>query len=323
MVNWNEPKVLLRCLRMLELSCYPFLGLYTWECYVCWKYDWDHISGKRRFRWTFIPYFIPRISLLLALIFTIRALNVWEPIDCGTWNRLYFVLYQVSLGCSSLLILLRLAAISNNSIWIMVPMGLFYLTSLGFQAFGVSRLSGVYEATLDVCRTTETSQQRIGILVTFAFDVSCLLVMFAMLLRQRGDRLWHLLVTQGVVYFIVTALGYLPTVVLNILNLNDPMNLMAETATVAIVTVTAQRMYRNLSDFGRNPDSGVVPMSRMNRHNGSYSEPYGTQGIAISVQQDVHKVEDYKRSLGPGSFDNLKSAAGRGQYPRDAEYGTV
>ena len=79
---------------------------------------------------------------------------------------------------------------------------------------------------------------------------------------------------------------------------------------VAIVTVTAQRMYRNLSDFGRTSDSGGVPMTRMNRHNGSYSESYGPQGIAISVQQDVHKVDDYKRSLGPGSFDNLKNASG-------------
>lgn len=59
---------------------HAFFGLYLWELVVTLDFDWDYLSGKRRFKWPLIFYFCNRYFMLVALVGVITLLNVTRSV---------------------------------------------------------------------------------------------------------------------------------------------------------------------------------------------------------------------------------------------------
>jgi len=90
MVDWKSEAEIAQDGVAFSRFMHTLLGLYIWEFFTSLPFDWDFISGKKKFRWPLIFYFAGRYFLLFALIGIAIALNVTKPVNCQalyTYNQ--------------------------------------------------------------------------------------------------------------------------------------------------------------------------------------------------------------------------------------------
>lgn len=288
MVNWSDPTVLYLCARAFTLVVCCAFGVYIWEVLISLNFDIEHFTGKRPIRWTFIAYLLTRYLLLLGLIAGIRVTNVLSPIDCVIWNRL---VYSCAHGCfafASLLLLLRVIAISENNKYIIGFLGLFYAINLGLLVHGVTLAHSIYVPTLFLCGATNTVASRVNVWTSFGFDLACLFIMLYMLLRQPGGGFWRFLVNQGFVYFLVATASYLLPSIFLIFNLNDAMNELPQTVSLTTMVICATRMYRQLSVFDEDEANRYIISGEETqigtRRTGRRGDRFSVGRASISIQ---------------------------------------
>ncbi|KZV80296.1 hypothetical protein EXIGLDRAFT_781163 [Exidia glandulosa HHB12029] len=214
------------------------LSTRRWEFLVSFWFDKEFFTGKRPFRWTFIVYFLARYLILLGLIAGVRITNAFQPINCVVWNYLVYSCAHACFACASLLLLLRVFAIGQWNRWITIPLGAFYLANVGTLVHTVAMTESEYKAELFLCGASNTVASRINVFTSFVFDLTCLITMLTLLMRERGLGIWKFLVQQGVVYFMVATALYLFSSIFLILNLNDAMNEIPQTASGTWYPVT-------------------------------------------------------------------------------------
>lgn len=69
------------------------------------------------------------------------------------------------------------------------------------------------------------------------------------LLRQRLDGMGQFLWKQGHIWLFLATIAEVPPTVFIGLNLNDPFNLMFQTPSLIVMSITAMRMHRSLADL--------------------------------------------------------------------------
>jgi len=248
MTDWQNPETLLLSARAFVLFCHVVFGIYLWEFLISLDFDWAFWTGKEKWRWTYVPYFLTRYTALAALILAVRITNALSPMDCQPWAYAIYSLAHTSLGFASLLLLLRVVAVSGKNLLVMIFLGVFYLVNWAFLIRGITLAKGeaVYLATLQTCGVLHTRAHQTNVYITFGFDLACSVLLIVFLMRNRGSGLWRTLLTQGIVYFLLATLSYLMSGIFLTINLNDPINVIPEVACMATMSICATRMYRAL-----------------------------------------------------------------------------
>ncbi|EJD35989.1 hypothetical protein AURDEDRAFT_174909 [Auricularia subglabra TFB-10046 SS5] len=238
MTNWNDPTLDRSIAHVVLWDVTFFSGLYVWEFVVTFEFDWECFTRKRPFRWTQVPYFGARYGPLWALINATYAMNVLSPsTHCTTiwrliyvrcfvlvYSTLYRLVYKVgahvSVISASLLLIVRVVAISEHNRIVAAALGSLWLGEVGTAFLNLALVKGRYAPELLACAVGNTIMTRPTILIAFGIHFACLVLTIWLLLRRRGAGLWRLLLSRGFIYFAVTLVAYIPTTVLLLLNFN-------------------------------------------------------------------------------------------------------
>ncbi|KZV87608.1 hypothetical protein EXIGLDRAFT_839834 [Exidia glandulosa HHB12029] len=263
MVNWHDPVVELQCARLSLFFLHIVIGVYGWEFLVSLPFDWQHITRKRALRWTHVPYFVARYALLLAVLGGIRIANVPNPISiCTQWWRFMFATGHAAVMMSSLLLAMRAIAVAESNRWVIGCLTALWLAGGATMFHAAVTIRGVYIEQYSACGVTHIGQESVNFILTAVMDIACIVIMLFALLQRKGVGLWKLLVSQGILYFIVTLIAYIPSTILIMLDLNDAMSAMLLPLTLILLVISATRMYRNLLDYvkvGPDPFSITAP----------------------------------------------------------------
>ncbi|KAJ7741925.1 hypothetical protein DFH07DRAFT_836989 [Mycena maculata] len=227
------------------------LGVYIWEWFTSLPFDWDYISGKRRFRWPMIFYFLNRYCLLFALIGITVSLNVTTEINCQglyTFNALFG---NAAIGLASINLSLRTIAVWNQRWFIWVPLVAVILGHWSLLLHGVL-IKAEYDPTQG-CVITSTNNHVLAITFIYGmtFDLTVLCLTAYKLLFPTGgkSRLVSLIFTDGLIYFVIAFLSNLIATIFMLLDLNPVMSIIANVPAAIASTIVACRAVRRLTNY--------------------------------------------------------------------------
>lgn len=133
---------------------------------------------------------------------------------------------------------------------------------------------------------------------TMGFDAIILALTTMALLQHSNFRsgLWNLLFRDGLVYFLVTASCNAVPAILNVLQLNTVMNIIATVPAAAVAAIAACRLVIRLQDFNKaDPyvhSSQIAHDARFNLGKSSVRSPKSQRFTGIS-RPEIHVTTDH------------------------------
>jgi len=155
--------------------------------------------------------------------------------------------------------MLRTIALWERSLKVVIPLGILCLGHWGLLWHGMFIITSQWIPAAGGCVVVKTSHVFLDInfFYTMAFDLVVLLLTVVALSRQ-GSRsgLWVMLFRDGLVYFLVAGACNCIPAILNVLNLNIEMDVIATVPAATISSIAACRAVIRLQDYA-NADSYV------------------------------------------------------------------
>ncbi|KAH9170728.1 hypothetical protein EDB89DRAFT_1250978 [Lactarius sanguifluus] len=256
MVNFHDPAVIKADLTALMNFLHCLDGVFFWDFFTTLSFEWDYITGRRKFRWTLLLYSLSRLAALGTAICNIVGYNVTHQINCQQWILWSLITGYTSFACASALISLRVVAIWGRNYLVMgVTIGM-WLTNVGFLLYGLVRIRSAWSPSAHECLVENTFQNRNNITVTVATDFAQLIIMLVGLMRSQQTKygMFRHLYVQGLIWLVAATIGELPAAIFINLNLNDPWNLMFQYFALYTMQICATRMYRSLENYNMEID---------------------------------------------------------------------
>lgn len=255
MVNFHDPAVIKADATALVNFWHCLDGVFLWDFFTTLDFEWDYITGRRKFRWTLLVYSLTRLGALGTTICNIVGYNVTHQINCQQWALWSLITAYTSFACASALISLRVVAIWGRNYLVMgLAIGM-WLTNVGFLLYGLT-VRATWSPSAHECLLENTFQNRDNITVTVATDFAQLIIMLVGLLRSRQTKygMFRHLYVQGLIWLVAATIGELPAAIFINLNLNDPLNLMFQYLALLTMEICATRMYRSLANYNMEID---------------------------------------------------------------------
>ncbi|KAI0370506.1 hypothetical protein BV20DRAFT_1073819 [Pilatotrama ljubarskyi] len=242
MVDWQSPEEIANDGAAFDKFMHVLLGLYLWEFVTSLPFDWQFISGKRKFKWPLIFYFAGRYFLLFALIGIAIALNVTRPVNCQalyTYNQIFG---NASIGLASINLSLRTMAVWSQA-WYIV--GILVGVILGHW---VLLLHGILLKAAWIpgqgCAITHTSNSILAatFIYSMCFDFFVLSLTawklgVVSVPRKDRSKIVRLIFDDGLIFFIVAFVANLIATIFMMLNLNAVMSIIANVPAAIASTV--------------------------------------------------------------------------------------
>ncbi|KAF8887539.1 hypothetical protein BD779DRAFT_500497 [Infundibulicybe gibba] len=252
MVDWSSPEQIQKDNVAFGNFMHALLGLYIWEWFTSLDFDWQYISGKKKFRWPLIFYFLNRYCLLFALIGIAIALNITTEINCQglyTFNQLFG---NAAIGLASINLSLRTMAVWSQRWYIVIPLVAVILGHWSLILHGVL-LKARWNPAIGNCEIIQTETQILSItfIYSMVFDLLVLsLTAWKLLYPATGrSRLVTLIFTDGLIYFAIAFLANLIATIFMLLNLNPVMSIIANVPAAIASTIVACRAVRRLTRY--------------------------------------------------------------------------
>ncbi|KIJ62162.1 hypothetical protein HYDPIDRAFT_176691 [Hydnomerulius pinastri MD-312] len=250
MVDWNSPAEVAADGVAFNNFMHALLGLYIWEFVTSLEFDWQFISGKKRFRWPLIFYFAGRYCLLFALIGIAVALNVRTEVNCQALYTFNQVFGNASIGLASINLSLRTMAVWSQNRYIVGFLILVILVHWSFLLHGILLKAAWIDGT---CVITYTNNQILAISfiysMIFDFTVLCLTGWKLAFPASGRSKLIKLIFGDGLIYFLIAFLSNMLATIFMLLNLNAVMSIIANVPAAIASTIVACRVVRRLTNF--------------------------------------------------------------------------
>jgi hypothetical protein len=259
MVDWKSPVEVARDGLVFMKFMHVLLGLYIWEWFITFPFDMQYLTGKKRFRWPLIFYFLNRYCLLFALIGIAIALNVTSEINCQRLYTFNQTMGNAAIGFASVNLSLRTMAVWGQRWYIVVPLVCISLGQWSLLLHGILLNAEWMEGT---CVITKTDNNILAatFIYTMSFDfVVLLLTAFKLvfpasggspaLFSQSRSRLVSLIFQDGLIFFIIAFLSNLIATTFILLNLNPVMSVIVNVPAAIASTIVACRVVRRLANF--------------------------------------------------------------------------
>ncbi|KAJ7660370.1 hypothetical protein DFH06DRAFT_394432 [Mycena polygramma] len=251
MVDWQSSGEIVKDGAAFAKFMHALLGVYIWEWFTSLGFDWDYVSGKRKFRWPMIFYFLGRYCLLFALIGIAIALNVTTEINCQglyTFNQCFG---NAAIGLASINLSIRTIAVWNQRWFIWVPLVGVILGHWSLLLHGVLlKAAWIPEQG---CQITSTDNRLLATTfiygMVFDFTVLCLTAYKLLFPTGGKSRLMSLIFNDGLIYFVIAFLSSLLATIFMLLNLNPVMSIIANVPTAVASTIVACRAVRRLTNY--------------------------------------------------------------------------
>ncbi|KDQ55400.1 hypothetical protein JAAARDRAFT_37421 [Jaapia argillacea MUCL 33604] len=267
MVNWQDPAEIGKEAAIFENIFSFCFGLYLWDyCHTLW-FEWGLLSRQTPFKWTFMPYLVGRYSLIVMLVGLATLTEIKDEPHCGVLYRLLNFTNAISMACSSMNLAIRTAALWQHHRSIITLLVAMSLGQLGVATFfGTRFIVSGSTGPLDTCETTETRHNVLVVLYvyTIVFDFIVLVLGIKGLMRYTESenrvsrtQLWNLLYRQGIGYFLLTFVFFVPSTTLAALNLNHMMDVMLSVPTIVGSTIASGHCVISLVQREQDPPSSL------------------------------------------------------------------
>lgn len=259
MVNWQSQEEILHDGESFDRLMHVLLGLYIWEFVTSLGFDWDFITGKKKFRWPMAFYFANRYFLLFALIGIAIALNVTTEVNCQALYTYNQVFGNAAIGLASINLSLRTIAVWSQNKALVVLIVLVVMGHWSLLLHGI--LLKAEWVPGQGCVITNTSNTILAATfiysMCFDFTVLVLTAVKLSLPRKHSDssRLVKLIFNDGLIFFIIAFLSNMLATIFMLLNLNAVMSIIANVPAAISSTIVACRAVRRLTNYtSRGPE---------------------------------------------------------------------
>ncbi|PPQ77775.1 LOW QUALITY PROTEIN: hypothetical protein CVT25_011210 [Psilocybe cyanescens] len=233
---------------------FTLFGVYVWELFMTWDFEWSLVTRRRTFRWPLRCITSKRRVTIFFSNVLIRQINCRVPkfmygnttnvtlIKSGT---IHFQLEIGELGHLSDLrfvvdrqygnplrfYISHAANFSRIALWerrrsVIVVLGILCLAHWTLLYRTMFIVVSQWEPTMKACVVVQTNPSMLNItfFFTMGFDFVILIFTAIALLGRHSARtdLWKLLFQDGLVYFLLSFSTNCIPAVLNVLNLNNP-----------------------------------------------------------------------------------------------------
>ncbi|VDB92360.1 unnamed protein product [Peniophora sp. CBMAI 1063] len=263
MRDWNSPAEIERDEVYLTTILYVCGGCAIWEYITQLPFEWDVVRRVRRYRWTIWVYSSCRISMVLGFILLIGAANGWSSQRCTASYVAAQALSYASLGLASLLIVLRIVAVWERHMAIVIVSYAIWLIGVVLNVRDLSLLRASFSAIPRTCEPYNTSRFLPNSIGIIGSDVSLLALVLVGILRKREAPKFgvvRLLYHQGVVWLAAAVIVETPVLIFCILNLNAPLTLLFQPVELVTLGICAGRMYRGLMSYTPDHGSNDIPL---------------------------------------------------------------
>ncbi|KAL5508329.1 hypothetical protein ACEPAH_5948 [Sanghuangporus vaninii] len=351
MVDWNSDAEILKDQRAFESLIYALFGLYVWEMCQTSSVEWSLITRRRKFRWPMVRftssnkplsstfYFLCRYCLLWALIGLIISFNVTREINCGALYTFNSWTGNMAILSASTSLMIRTIAIWERKLTVVIPLLILCLGHWGLLYHGIIIVRATWDPLTGSCAVNQTNSAilKFTFFATMGFDLIIFVFTSTALLRNSTrSGLWHLLFRDGLIYWAVTfSVNSIPAV-LDSLDLNTPMNIIATVPAATVSAIAACRCVVRLQEYGTsdvyvNNASGVGSMDGRVRFSSTAHMGITSFGKTSRIVQrpEVHIRTDQitMENLGTIEYEdtNVGSAITTDtlKTPRDLEEGPV
>ncbi|KAF9010226.1 hypothetical protein BDQ17DRAFT_1421472 [Cyathus striatus] len=290
MPDWQSPVELQKEADVFTKFMHALLGLYIYEWFLSLDFDFDFLSGKKRFRWPMIFYFANRYLLLFAMIGIAVALDSTSEIDCQTLYTFNQLAGDAAVGLASINLSIRTMAVWSQNRYII---GFLVLIILGHWSL---ILQGVQLTAVWIpgtgCAITKTNNKILVAIFIYSmcFDLTVLLLNVYKLVGLNAknggslgtSRLAKMIFSDGLIFFIIAFLANLIATIFMVLNLNQLMSVIFNVPAAVFSTIVACRAVRRLTNF---TNQGPEIYGASSSHSVSGNIPFrGTTGVTASAR---------------------------------------
>ncbi|KAF8204954.1 hypothetical protein BJ912DRAFT_15628 [Pholiota molesta] len=259
-VNWSNSQEISKDLSVFHELVFVLFGAYLWEVLVTWDFEWSLLTRRRNFRWPLVTFFfLCRYCMLLAFLGLIISFSITEEINCRVskaLNTFNSWTGNMSILCASTSLMLRTIALWERRKSIIAILGTLCLAHWGLLYRTMFVVVSEWDSAANACVVVQTDPSMLNttFFFTMGFDFIILVFTAVALLSRHSIRtdLWKLLFQDGLVYFLASFSTNCIPAVLNVINLNTPMNVIGTIPAATVTSIAACRAVMRLLDFNSN-----------------------------------------------------------------------
>ncbi|RDX45180.1 hypothetical protein OH76DRAFT_1358217 [Lentinus brumalis] len=252
MPEWNSPAELALDGAVFLKFMHALAGLYFWEWFTSLDFEWSFITGKRRFHYPAVFYFLNRYCLLFVMIGLLISLDVTTEVNCQSLYTFNQIMGQSASGLASINLSIRTMALWSQDKRVVIPIVLVILGHWSLILQGVLVKASWVDGVGCVVTGTSNTILAATFIYSMIFDLFILLLsMYKLVIGVKGGRsqLMTLLFKDGLVYFFIAFFSNLLAVVFILLNLNAIMSVIFNVPAAIFSTIVACRAVRRLTNF--------------------------------------------------------------------------
>ncbi|KAG9014887.1 hypothetical protein FRB94_009045 [Tulasnella sp. JGI-2019a] len=282
-INWNSPAELAKISSIYAAFVLVLAGVGTWDVLSTLAFDWSIVSGKRKWRWPMLLYFVDRFAMLIHIYAYCVNLNAISYIDCDTVVWMSKITDMIGTCTSSAILALRTTAVWRQKRTVTIPLALASAVQIILWGQTMRYSKSIWNAQRGVCQIIQTSPVPLLVGVwsyTMTYDFAILCLCSFKLWRARGQGgIAGLLLRDGIGYFAATFLTNLVQVILASLALNPIMNIIAVPFTLVVSVIAATTVFRHVFTMYDDFSSETSPHNTKSNSNFN-SNSGGAAGVA-------------------------------------------
>ncbi|KAF9528713.1 hypothetical protein CPB83DRAFT_929504 [Crepidotus variabilis] len=311
MPAWRTPEELQKDAAVFTKFMHSLLGIYAYEWFISLDFDWEVLTGKKKFRWPMVFYFANRYLLLFAMIgiCVIPTNDVHSEVDCQSLYTFNQLAGDAAVGLASINLSIRTMAIWSQNRYIVGGLIIIMLGHWSLILQGVQLKASWVPGT--GCVITETNNTILAAIFIYSmcFDLTVLLLNTYKLLginasenarRVLGQsRLTKLVFADGLIFFMIAFLANLIATVFMLLNLNQIMTVIFNVPAAVFSTIVATRAVRRLTNFsyakaevyGSSQNRGIVSNGAPRAMQSLNYKPSTQPGVHVQMETFTHNED--------------------------------
>ncbi|KJA26745.1 hypothetical protein HYPSUDRAFT_1029023 [Hypholoma sublateritium FD-334 SS-4] len=247
--NWKDPVVITESSKVFAAFSLVLTGVAVWDVLSTIWFEWQIITGRRKFRWPMIIYFVARIAMLMHIFAITINRNALHEVPCTELTFMSKFCDALGTCLSSLILVLRTRAVWHRDKKVTAILGVLFIGQIVIwsQTFRFSKAK--WNATRGLCDVLSTAPRALMISVwayTMAFDLVILLLCSYKLASHQSSTLGNLLLRDGIGYFCAAFAANLVQTVMAGLQLNPVMNIITLSFAVVVSVIAATTVFRNV-----------------------------------------------------------------------------
>ncbi|KAF8156883.1 hypothetical protein B0H34DRAFT_783168 [Crassisporium funariophilum] len=249
MVNWMDPAVITKNSKVFAAFSLVLTGVAVWDVLANLWFDWQIVTGKRKWKWPMLIYWVARICMLLHIFAITINRNALSEVPCTELTFMSKFSDAMGTCSSSLILVLRTRAVWHRDMKITVILGLLFMGQIAMwsQTFRFSKAAWNPKRMLcDVLSTAPRAMLVSVFAYTMAFDLIILCFCTYRLASHRASTLGNLLLRDGIGYFCFAFGSNLVQTVMAALHYNPVMNIMALPFALVVSVIAATTVFRNV-----------------------------------------------------------------------------